>query len=119
MRQAARSAAADLAALEPMRVTRIEGNTRVMMVFGAANRDASRFPDPDRFDILRDVRGHVGFGHGVHACLGMHLARLEMTCLFETLAKRVKRFELAGPVVPAINASIYSMANVPLKAVLA
>lgn len=96
----------------------IEANSRVMMVFGAANRDATRFPEPDKFDITRNVRGHVGFGHGVHACLGMHLARLEMTCLFEALARRVKRFELAGPVVPSINASIHSMANVPLKAVL-
>ena len=93
-------------------------NTRVLMVFGAANRDETRFPEPDRFDITRNVRGHVGFGHGVHACLGMHLARLEMTCLFETLARRVKRFELAGSVVPAINASIYSMANVPLIFIL-
>ena len=89
-----------------------------MMVFGAANRDESRFPDPDKFDITRNVRGHVGFGHGIHACLGMHLARLEMTCLFETLAKRVKRFELIGPVVPWINATIHSMTNVPLKPVL-
>lgn len=96
----------------------IAENTRLMMVYGAANRDASRFPDPDKFDITRNVRGHVGFGHGVHACLGMHLARLEMTCLFETLAKKVKRFELVGPVVPAVNSSIHSMANVPLKAVL-
>ena len=98
---------------------KIAAGTRVLMVFGAANRDAARFPDPDRFDIERNVRGHVGFGHGVHACLGMHLARLEMTCLFECLAKRVKRFELAGPIVPAINASIYSMARVPLQPVLA
>lgn len=97
---------------------KIAADTRVLMVFGAANRDAARFPEPNRFDIERNVRGHVGFGHGVHACLGMHLARLEMTSLFETLAKRVKRFEFAGPVAPAVNSTIYAMANVPLKAVL-
>ena len=92
-------------------------NTRVLMVFGAANRDPQRFPDPHRFDIERNVRGHVGFGHGVHACLGMHLARLEMSCLFNALADRVKRFELQGPVVPGVNSSIHSLASVPVRAV--
>ena len=93
----------------------LSGGSRVLMVFGAANRDASRFPDPHRFDIERNVRGHVGFGHGVHACLGMHLARLEMTCLFNALAHRIERFELAGPVVPAINSTIHSLASVPVR----
>ena len=95
----------------------LQKDTRVLMVFGAANRDATRFPDPDRFDIERNVRGHVGFGHGVHACLGMHLARLEMTSLFNALADRIERVELVGPVVPAINSSIHSLESVPVRAV--
>ena len=95
----------------------LQKDRRVLMVFGAANRDSERFPDPDRFDITRNVRGHVGFGHGVHACLGMHLARLEMTCLFNALADRVERFELNGPVRPAINSSIHSLASVPIRVV--
>jgi len=98
--------------------TNIPEGTRVLMVFGAANRDPVRFPNPNRFDVERNVRGHVGFGHEIRACLGMHLARLEMTCLFEALARRVERFEKAGPVVPSINATIHSMASVPLRAVL-
>lgn len=100
--------------------TTVEGvhlpkDKRVLMVFGAANRDPDRFPDPDRFDITRNVRGHVGFGHGVHACLGMHLARLEMTCLFNALADRIERIELNGPVRAAINSSIHSLASVPVR----
>ncbi|MDD9908600.1 MAG: cytochrome P450 [Ahrensia sp.] len=95
----------------------LKQDTRVLMVFGAANRDASRFPDPHNFDIERNVRGHVGFGHGVHACLGMHLARLEMICLFNALADRIERIDLAGPIVPAINSSIHSLASVPVRAV--
>ena len=91
---------------------------RVLMVFGAANRDPARFPDPDRFDIERHVRGHVGFGHGVHACLGMHLARLEMTCLFNALADRVERFELTGPSVPAVNSTIHAFAQIPVRAIV-
>ena len=92
--------------------------SRVLMVFGAANRDRDRFPDPDRFDIERNVRGHVGFGHGVHACLGMHLARLEITSLFNALADRVVRFEPNGPVVSSVNSTIHSLASVPVKVVV-
>ena len=87
---------------------------RVMVVYGAANRDPARFADPDRFDIGRDTRGHVGFGHGVHACLGMHLARLEMTAIFTALMQRVVRFELAGPCVPAVNSTIRAFSEVPV-----
>lgn len=93
----------------------IPGRSRVLMVFGAANRDKMRFENPDRFDIERNVRGHVGFGHGVHACLGMHLARLEMTCLFNALADRVEQFELVGPVKPGINSTIHALASVPVE----
>ena len=93
----------------------LKADTRVLMVYGAANRDANRFPDPDRFDIERNVRGHVGFGHGVHACLGMHLARLEINCLLNALADRIKQFELSGPVVSSVNSSIHSLASVPIR----
>ena len=87
---------------------------RVLMMYGAANRDPQKFPDPHRFDVTRNTRGHVGFGHGVHACLGMHLARLEMTCLFETLLRKVKRFSLDGPIKTAINSTIHAYASVPV-----
>ncbi len=94
-----------------------EKDSRVLMVFGAANRDARKFPNPDAFDIERKTIGHVGFGQGVHACLGMNLARLEMDCLFNALADRVERFELTGPVVPGVNSTIYSLASVPVVAI--
>ena len=87
------------------------------MVFGAANRDPSRFPDPHRFDIERKTIGHVGFGQGVHACLGMNLARLEISSLFDQLADRVQRFELTGPVVSGVNSTIHSFSSVPVRAI--
>ncbi len=98
--------------------TLFEKDTRVLLVYGAANRDPARFPLPNEFDIERKTIGHVGFGHGVHACLGMNLARLEMDCLFNALADRVQRFELTGPVVPGVNSTIYSLASIPVEAVI-
>lgn len=89
--------------------------SRALMMFGAANRDPARFPDPDVFDIERVTRGHVGFGLGVHACLGMHLARLEMDRLFSALADRIERFELVGPPIAALNSSIHSLAHLPIR----
>lgn len=95
--------------------TWLKKDTRVLVVFGAANRDPSRFAQPHRFDIQRKTIGHIGFGQGVHACLGMNLARLEMASLFQALAARVKRFELTGPVEPVINSTIHAYAHVPVK----
>ena len=48
-------------------------------------------------DVTRDNRDHLGFGFGVHICVGMHLARLEITALMKAFAKRVSRFELGKP----------------------
>ena len=95
----------------------LKKDSRVLVVFGAANRDPSRFPEPHRFDIERKTIGHVGFGQGVHACLGMNLARLEISSLFNVLADRVKRFELTGPVMSGLNSTIHSFASVPVRAV--
>ena len=96
----------------------IKKDSRVLMVFGAANRDPLRFPNPNDFDIERKTTGHVGFGQGVHACLGMNLARLEMDCLFNALADRVTGFKLSGPVLPGVNSTIYSLASVPVSVAL-
>jgi cytochrome P450 len=97
---------------------RLQKGARVLIVFGAANRDSLKFCDPDKFDIERKTVGHVGFGQGVHACLGMNLARLEMSCLFDALANRVNKFDITGPVVPAINSTIHSFTNIPVRVTL-
>jgi cytochrome P450 len=57
----------------------------MMLSLGSANRDESRWDDPDRFDIFRERKPHIGFAHGAHVCLGMHLARLESTKIFNAL----------------------------------
>ncbi|MDT5096062.1 MAG: hypothetical protein QOH60_5425 [Mycobacterium sp.] len=70
-----------------------EGSS-VMPVLGAANRQDERYPDPDRFDIFRDAKANIGWGHGVHVCLGMHLARLEMRVALNLLLDRLPNLRL-------------------------
>lgn len=61
----------------------------VIVLFGSANRDSGMFPDPERYDIRRDTQGHMGFGFGVHFCLGASLARLEANIALATLLRRL------------------------------
>ena len=80
----------------------LEAGDRVLMMYGAANRDERRWADPEAFDIERQNGDHLGFGHGVHTCLGANLARLEISALLAALVKRVDRFE-AHDSVRAVN----------------
>jgi cytochrome P450 len=66
----------------------------VALLLGAANRDERKYADPDRYDMFREIRQHVGFGFGVHVCLGMHLARMESRVAINTLFDRLGRFTL-------------------------
>jgi methyl-branched lipid omega-hydroxylase len=74
---------------------------RVVMFYGAANRDPRQFDDPERFDVLRDPNPHVGFGGpGPHFCLGAHLARREVSVVFRQLLTRLPDIEVTGDPVP-------------------
>jgi cytochrome P450 len=72
----------------------IDAGADVALLLGAANRDERKYDDPDRFDMFREVRQHVGFGFGVHVCLGMHLARMESRVAITTLFDRLGPFTL-------------------------
>ena len=61
----------------------------------SANRDPQRWPEPDRFDITRPVRGHVSFGQGNHICLGIHFARMELRVALEVILDRLPGLRLA------------------------
>jgi cytochrome P450 len=74
---------------------------KIIMFYGAANRDPLVFPDPERFDVRRDPNPHLGFGGpGPHFCLGAHLARRELAVLFRQLFTRLPDIEVAGDPVP-------------------
>jgi len=72
----------------------IEKGADLALLIGAANRDERKYPDPDRYDMFRELRQHVGFGFGVHVCLGMHLARMESRIAINTLLDRLGPFRL-------------------------
>jgi cytochrome P450 len=77
-------------ALEPiaLRGHRIEPGHTIQLSLAAANRDARRFPDPDRFDIARRQAGALGFGHGAHSCIGAGLARVQAAIALRALLDR-------------------------------
>jgi cytochrome P450 len=68
----------------------------VLVLIGSANRDPRQFGDADRFDITRDPNPHLAFGHGLHACLGAPLARLEARIALSDFLERVKDFRPAS-----------------------
>ena len=64
---------------------KVQAGASVIAMLGSANRDESRYDDPDRFDIFRDPKQHIAFGYGPHMCLGMHLARMETRVALDAL----------------------------------
>ncbi len=93
----------------------LPAGSRVLVMFASANRDPAKYPDPARFDVTRPVHDHVGFGQGVHMCMGMHLARMEMQSLVRALRRRVARFELTAKPEIALNNSIRGYATMPVR----
>ena len=95
--------------------TVIPSGSRVMLVWGSANHDEREFPEPERFDIRREITKHLAFGHGTHFCLGSNLARLEARVAFEELHARLPDYELDG--TPRRITSIWARAfgDIPLR----
>jgi cytochrome P450 len=77
----------------------IPEDANVLVYLGAANRDDRHFDSPDRFDVMRNPTDHLGFGSGIHLCLGAPLARLEARIALETLVSRVASVEISAPPV--------------------
>ncbi|MEV6446240.1 cytochrome P450 [Amycolatopsis sp. NPDC051716] len=75
----------------------IEQGQTVVVALPVANRDPARFPDPGVLDLGRNTQGHVAFGHGVHQCLGQHLARLTLRIGYRALFERFGSLRLAVP----------------------
>ena len=90
----------------------------VLLLTGAATRDPRHFDDPDTFDIDRPPTVSLGFGHGVHSCLGAALARMESRVAIEELLARYDRLAVDGSGLRRVNMSnVAGYANVPVRAV--
>jgi cytochrome P450 len=73
---------------------KLEKNNRIVLLLQSANRDESKYPNPNEFDIYRNPKDNLGFGHGTHRCAGEHLAKLELEELLKALCKHVNKLEV-------------------------
>jgi cytochrome P450 len=94
----------------------IPAGSNVQVLIGSANRDESRFDDPDRFDIHRPPRQHMSFAFGPHRCLGMHLARMETKVVMDALLDRLPdlRLDPAGEDVQIVGREFRAPRRLPV-----
>jgi 4-methoxybenzoate monooxygenase (O-demethylating) len=93
---------------------RIGEGEKILMFLGAANRDPRRWDNPDAYDVKRQTSGHVGFGSGIHMCVGQLLARLEGEVMLSALARKVATLEITGPVKRRYNNTLRGLDSLPI-----
>jgi len=89
--------------------------TRILAIYASANRDPRMWDNPDNFDVRRATRKHLGFGHGAHTCMGLHLARLELTELLSAMLPKVSAWHLDGTPEISMNNTIRAFAHLRVK----
>ncbi len=87
---------------------------KVLMFLAAANRDPRRWADPDAFDLSRDPSGHVGFGMGIHQCVGQHVARLEGELVLSALVRKLDSIEITGEPKRRLNNTLRAWDSLPV-----
>jgi len=98
-----------------LRGEKIRAGDKVTFWEMSANRDERVFAEPFRFDVARDPNFHLGFGQGVHYCLGANLARLEMRVMFEELFARYEAFEITGPAAWTRENRLLGLKHLPVR----
>jgi 4-methoxybenzoate monooxygenase (O-demethylating) len=88
---------------------------KVLLLLAGANRDAEKFPDPDRFDITRRTVGHVGYGFGIHVCVGQVVARLEGEALLGAIARQARTIRLVGEPTRRYNNTLRTFGSLPME----
>jgi cytochrome P450 len=99
--------------------TTIPAGSAVLLINGSATRDERVFPDPDRFDIDRERKFgyNIGFGYGIHSCLGAALARMEARIALEALLDLIPRYEVDHAGLRRVHmTNVCGWANVPVRA---
>ncbi|MCC6226959.1 MAG: cytochrome P450 [Microthrixaceae bacterium] len=95
--------------------TALKEGDRILMLYGAANRDSAAFTNPDELDLTRDPNPHLGFGIGAHFCLGSNLARAEIKTVFQELFRRLPDITVPEGIVPGRGDStlVLALQDVP------
>ncbi|MCD1590135.1 cytochrome P450 [Qipengyuania citrea] len=88
---------------------------KVLLFLAAANRDPLHWDEPDAFRVERNTSGHVGFGFGIHQCLGQMVARLEGELIGTAIAERVASIRLTGAPVRRLNNTLHAIDSVPVE----
>ncbi|TQM11548.1 cytochrome P450 [Pseudonocardia kunmingensis] len=95
--------------------THLGKHRKIMLLLGAANRDPRRWTDPDTFTLDRDPSGHLGFGMGLHQCVGQHVARTEAEALLTVLARKVRHIELIGEPRRGLNNTLQTWESLRVR----
>ncbi|MDB5584955.1 MAG: cytochrome [Bradyrhizobium sp.] len=95
----------------------VAAGDKILMLLGAANRDPRQWQEPDRYDIQRKTFGHVGFGFGIHVCVGQLLAKLEADVLLGCFARRIADLHIVGDAERRYNNTLRGLASLPLEIV--
>ncbi|HYC21731.1 MAG TPA: cytochrome P450 [Candidatus Bathyarchaeia archaeon] len=96
---------------------RVPRGSRILLLTASANRDEREFPDPDRFDVGRPVPIALGFGQGIHFCLGASLARLESRVALEEFSRRFPRYHVDEDQTVRVHMSnVHGYESVPFRA---
>lgn len=93
----------------------IPAGARVLLSFGAANRDPLAFDAPDEFQVERNPKDHIAFGFGPHLCLGAQLTRMEGQAILRELVRRTSRIEALGPAEWTTNSTLRGPARLPVR----
>jgi cytochrome P450 len=88
---------------------------KVLMFLGAANRDPRRWDNPERYDITRRTAGHVGYGSGIHMCVGQLVARVEGEVMLAALARKVGKIEITGEPKRLYNNTLRGLESLPIR----
>jgi len=95
---------------------KIAKDEKVVMWYGAGNRDPNVFPNPDVFDMTRDnVDKHIAFGHGVHKCLGSRVAQMQLRVAYEHIFDRFPNIEFTGDIKYGPNALVHAISKLKVN----
>lgn len=93
----------------------MDRHEKVLLLVASANRDEARWERADQLDITRRVAGHLGFGAGIHGCVGQMVSRLEAEAVLSALATRVARIEIAGEIAFRESTGLRALSSLPLR----